>query len=356
VVATYQPTDTHSHYGYDPGALKEDWMHNRRAKKKWTLAFDESGATAIVFALIFATLCGVMGLSLDIGHIYKVRAELQRTADAAALAGVTGFLPYTGPPPQTPNWANGVTTANTIVSHEANKVDNPKVTPAATIDYGYWKLIPSTGYVQPPTTGLPKVRPPDAELPQPAINVKLSRDITMYLAPLVGFSNTMTVGATATAILPEGYSIGKLYPVAIEKDLFYDDDKTIHAGEVEIEIKDTGSYYNTDGGNSVPSVINHPLTADPSTTPIYVVPGVKATLVNLKIGDTIILTIVDDINKNEKEWKSIIGFAAFTVTDFDNKTINGHFVNKFYSPDAIPSERPDPATPFISGTPKLVSP
>ncbi len=331
-------------------------MHNRRAKKKWTLAFDESGATAIVFALIFATLCGVMGLALDIGHMYKVRAELQRTADAAALAGVTGFLPYTGPPPQTPNWANGVTTANTIVSHEANKVDNPKVTSAATIDYGYWKLIPSAGYVQPPTTGLPKARPPDVELPQPAINVKLNRNITMYLAPLVGFSNTMTVSATATAILPEGYSIGRLYPVAVEKDLFYDENNTIHAGEVEIEIKDTGSYYNTNGGNSVPSVINSTLDADPSKKPIYVVPGVKASLVDLEKGATIILTIVDYINKNEKTWKSIIGFAAFTVTDFDNKTITGNFETKFYSPDAIPSERLTDTTPFISGTPQLVSP
>ncbi|PIU53892.1 MAG: hypothetical protein COS90_03790, partial [Deltaproteobacteria bacterium CG07_land_8_20_14_0_80_60_11] len=78
-------------------------MRNRKAKKKWTLAFDESGAVAVFVAIIFATLCGVGGLALDFGHYYKVRAELQRTADAGALAGAAGLIHYTGPAPQTPN-------------------------------------------------------------------------------------------------------------------------------------------------------------------------------------------------------------------------------------------------------------
>ena len=73
-----------------------------------TLALDESGATAIFFALILSVLCGFVALAFDIGHMVMVRAELQRTADAAALAGVTGLVPYTGSAPnQTPDWANG---------------------------------------------------------------------------------------------------------------------------------------------------------------------------------------------------------------------------------------------------------
>ena len=72
-------------------------MRNRKAKKKLTLAFDESGAVAIVIAIIFAALCGFVALAFDIGHMLMVKAELQRTADAAALAGVTGFMPYTDP-------------------------------------------------------------------------------------------------------------------------------------------------------------------------------------------------------------------------------------------------------------------
>ena len=75
-------------------------MHNkRRTKQKLTLAFDESGATAIFFALTLSVLCGFVALAFDIGHMVMVRAELQRTADAAALAGAAGLLPYTNPGP-----------------------------------------------------------------------------------------------------------------------------------------------------------------------------------------------------------------------------------------------------------------
>ena len=70
-----------------------------RTKQKLTLARDESGATAIFFALTLSVLCGFMALAFDIGHMVMVRTELQRTADAAALAGVTGLVPYTGSAP-----------------------------------------------------------------------------------------------------------------------------------------------------------------------------------------------------------------------------------------------------------------
>ena len=67
-------------------------MRNRGAKKNMTLAVDESGAAAIVIAIVFAALCGVMGLAVDVGHMITARAELQRTADAGALAGAGAFV------------------------------------------------------------------------------------------------------------------------------------------------------------------------------------------------------------------------------------------------------------------------
>jgi Flp pilus assembly protein TadG len=68
-------------------------MRNRKAKQECALAFDESGAFGVIGAIIFTAICGFVGLALDFGHYYKVRAELQRTADAGALAGVTGLFP-----------------------------------------------------------------------------------------------------------------------------------------------------------------------------------------------------------------------------------------------------------------------
>ena len=177
----------------------------RRTKQKLTLVFDESGATAIFFALTLSILCGFVALAFDLGHMFMVRAELQRTADAAALAGVTGLVPYTGSGPQTPAWASGVAKAHTMISNAANKADNLQFTTTdGTVDYGYWLLSPPADYVQ----TLPKARPTTAAyLPEPAITVTVSRNVTLSFAPIVGVSNPRTVSATAIAILPEVYGI-----------------------------------------------------------------------------------------------------------------------------------------------------
>jgi hypothetical protein len=47
----------------------------------------ERGATAIIVAIVLAVLCGFAALSLDVGHLFSVRGELQNGADAAAMAG-----------------------------------------------------------------------------------------------------------------------------------------------------------------------------------------------------------------------------------------------------------------------------
>jgi hypothetical protein len=82
-------------------------MGNSKAKKKCALIFDESGTVSVVAAIIFTTLCGFGGLALDLGHYYKVKAELQRTADAGALAGVTGFIPLALPQTPVDGWGCG---------------------------------------------------------------------------------------------------------------------------------------------------------------------------------------------------------------------------------------------------------
>ena len=189
-----------------------------RTRQKLTLALNESGATAIFFALTLAVLCGFVALAFDIGHMVMVRAELQRTADAAALAGVTGLVPYTGSP-LTPAWASGVAKAHTMISNPANKADNVQFTSdEGTVDYGYWLLSPPADYVQ----TLPKARPTTAAyLPEPAITVTVSRQVTLSFAPIVGVTNPRTVSARAIAILPEIYGVTGLPPIAVAWDVVY---------------------------------------------------------------------------------------------------------------------------------------
>jgi Flp pilus assembly protein TadG len=338
-----------------------------RAKQKLTLARDESGATAIFFALTLSVLCGIVALGFDIGHMVMVRAELQRNADAAALAGVTGLTPYTGSP-LTPAWASGVRKAHTIISNPANKADNLQFTTTdGTVDYGYWLLSPPADYVQ----TLDKARPTTAAYrPEPAITVTLSKQVTLAFAPIVGVTKSRTVSATAIAILPEIYGITGLPPLAVAWDVVYNNvggTTVVDATEQDIKIqsnKGLAGWFNLDTtghSNSVPSVkIAAPLIAEPTGiatgSDIYMVPGTKATLTNyITQGSTFVVPVVAD-GFSQGDVCPIIGWAAFKVDALGANTMTGHFVDQYFDPNLRPDIRPDTTALFVSGTPKLVSP
>jgi Flp pilus assembly protein TadG len=339
----------------------------RRTKQKLTLALDESGATAIFFALTLSILCGFGALAFDLGHMFMVRAEAQRTADAAALAGVAGFLPYTGTAPnQTPAWASGITKAHTMISNAANKADNLQFTTTdGIVDYGYWLLSPPSGYVQ----TLPKARPTSAAyLPEPAITVTLSRNVTLSFAPVVGVSNPRTVSATAIAILPEGYSTTGIPPIAVSWDTVHNTvggATVIDVAEQDIKIqsnKGIASWINLNGGNSVPAVnIDVPLIADPTGmatgSKVYMSPGSMATLTDyIHVGDTIVVPVVQN-NFEQKTWQNILEWAAFKVDSLGpGATMTGHFVTPWFDPDVRPVPYTGGTIGGIAGTPKLVSP
>lgn len=61
----------------------------------------QSGAVIATTAICLMMFLGLLGLVLDLGHLYLVRSELQRAADASALAGARAlFLPPLSAPPQ----------------------------------------------------------------------------------------------------------------------------------------------------------------------------------------------------------------------------------------------------------------
>jgi hypothetical protein len=336
-------------------------MNNKRTKQKLTLALDESGATAIVIAIVLTALSGFVALAFDISHMVMVKSELQRTADAAALAGVTGLVPYNNPGPNAmPNWVQGQAKAHTIINNAGNKADNQMFTITdGTIAYGYWLLAPPADYVQ----TLPTVRPLTAAyLPVPAIKVTLSRNVTLNLAPLIGVSSPKPVGATATAILPEAYSTTNIPPIALDPDTVYNTDPLgnliIDVGEQDVKPqsnKGFASWFNLSGDNSVPSVrINTPLTS--AEDRLYLLPGTKATLTDfITEGETIVLPVVADIVT--KGWEDIMQWAAFKVTQLDANSMHGHFVEQYFDPNVIPTGgTPSTLPSAVSASPKLVGP
>ena len=71
---------------------------------------DERGQTTIITAVCLTALCGMAGLSVDVGALFKARRQLQTAADAAAL-GAAGELAYGDAPTYAKTVAalNGVT-------------------------------------------------------------------------------------------------------------------------------------------------------------------------------------------------------------------------------------------------------
>jgi hypothetical protein len=63
--------------------------HRRRPRLR-----DQKGAIIVVAALCLMMILGIAGLAVDLGYLYVVRCELQRAADAGAMAGAQSIYPY----------------------------------------------------------------------------------------------------------------------------------------------------------------------------------------------------------------------------------------------------------------------
>ena len=61
----------------------------RQTKK---LRSDRRGAILVLAAVMVAVLLGIVAFAVDYGHLLKVRTDLQRTADASALAAVQDLI------------------------------------------------------------------------------------------------------------------------------------------------------------------------------------------------------------------------------------------------------------------------
>src|SRR6188474_3527754 len=53
---------------------------------------NERGGTLVLYTLSMVVMMGMAALAIDLGFLRKARAEAQRAADAASLAGASAFL------------------------------------------------------------------------------------------------------------------------------------------------------------------------------------------------------------------------------------------------------------------------
>jgi len=150
------------------------------------------GAVVVQVAILTVLLCGFAALAIDVGVMYVARTELQRTADAAALAAAAQLSDY--------SQGNPVANAAEVARQIARR--NPVLQQAAVL--GETDVIFGRGVLD-PTTG--KYQFVEGGAIPDAVRIRVRRTqnsangpIELYFANLFGMT-TKDMWATATAML-----------------------------------------------------------------------------------------------------------------------------------------------------------
>ena len=130
----------------------------------------EEGQSLAIFALMLTVLCGFVALSVDVGNLVLTKSELQKAADAGALAGARDLTPSSKP--------LAISTGIELATANGSPVSNAEIIDPTSIGY---------------------VKDPDISGVPLAIRVTCSETVQNYFAQIVGIA-TADVSADATAI------------------------------------------------------------------------------------------------------------------------------------------------------------
>ena len=297
---------------------------------------DQSGAMSVMVGLLLVVLLTVSALAVDYGHMACVQGELQKAADAGALAGARALAPYVGNPAN-PDWIGGQSKAAETAL--LNRADAQAITDCQ-VDYGYWSL--STKTLQ-----SPGIVPTIAD--RPAIRVRIAKAIgynggplRTFFAPVFGV-NSRNLSAQAIAVISGPYNIpphGGAFPMAVPQSLvdqYWNQDPPVSfkIGAINQD-PDSGQWTSFfTGANDVPTIRDLINSGNPSALKvgdnIWIEPGTKTTLYDdaaSKVGQTVIVPVVN-ADFSTHSFTPILGFVSFFIENAvggDDKYIQGHFV------------------------------
>ncbi len=278
----------------------------------WRARLRDQSGMAVLAILAICILLGMVGLGVDLGHLFLVKSELQRAAEAGAIAGVRALFPDqldTAPANLTPQCADALSRANgTALS---NRVDggNPII---AAIQVGRWDW---------PTSQFTPGCSADPATFSNAVMVTTQIDnLAMFFIRALGIGPT-SLAASSIAVMDW---VGALHPgagfvLALKADY-------AKAGDIKIYLNpdkdDNGGWYAKDPAKPDADIIKGYLD-NPATIPAIQ----KGDLINLDNGvmqsaidaigssylnKTVWLPVVDtdDFNKSA----TVLGFTAFLIT------------------------------------------
>jgi hypothetical protein len=342
--------------------------------KRFRTRMNERGAVLPLTAIMIAVAIWCLALAIDLGHLYLVKCELRRAADAGAMAAAVGLFP--GPPgspnpiPATPDCTRALSVCQSVVG--ANQADGNGLQVLSTdVIYGSWNTVANT---------FSAIGCADPKLVN-AVKVVVRKDQTANGKVPLFFAGFMPQGLSSIALTAEAIGLsgytgyvpagGGVFPLAIDANKV----PPVHAGEsVIIDLNpatsDSGCWHSffdqSTSANDLKNLVN-------GTTPS---PAVR-------VGDRINLTEgaadavlqeaqkeLDNHLRHSQDWvvlapvipggshtgtAEVQGFVAFKITLVEaqgtDKRIEGVTVPDYVAPGGAPG---GPNYGLWAGLPRLV--
>jgi hypothetical protein len=338
-----------------------------KIKRFWR---EEQGAIAPIFAIFIIAFGGFLPLTVDLGHLFLIKSELQRAADVGALAGALGLLSIPAgarsPVPLAPDCPRALTTSENIVA--GNYADGASLQLLST-DFYYGKWDQNTNSF----TSLGCSQPREVT----AVKVVVRKDqnangpVTMFFAGLLSADfNSIDLTAQAVALVGYAGSVppgGGALPLAVDENKVYTD----RAGEtVRIHLSpsegDNGAWF-TSGGLSGASDLRGWINGSTPSPALKVGDLVQ---VSGGVSDSVLQELGKAVNNNGGSMDALLpvipagahlgsvpllGFVAFHITQVQSqgsdKYVEGYTVPYYVAPGVAPG---GPNYGLWSGVPKLV--
>jgi Flp pilus assembly protein TadG len=224
---------------------------------------NESGAVAVYVAIGLVVFLGFAAIALDTAHMFTVKRELAKAAEAGALSGARALWPqdFSGADSRDPNCSNGE--AKALATATRNRVDAADlVTTEVTVDVGRWDYATKTFT-------------PGNNASANGVRVTTRRDnVPMMLAKVLG-QGPKNMSASAIAVMDFANGVGKGgLPIAVNQDYANSAGQDIYIG-FNPDPEDNGGWFAAEDNVNARTIRDY--IANDSCPP-------------LKVGDTIDLT------------------------------------------------------------------
>jgi hypothetical protein len=329
---------------------------------------DQKGAVVVITAICLVVMVAMVGLAVDMGHLYSVKSELQRAADAGALAGAGALFT---PVSEAPRCDPATTRASLIAQQNSADGGIPNILYAQSGRWD-WNAAPGTEAFVAGCSSDPKSL-------TNAVRIKAQiNEVPISFMGLLG-TGTTNLSASSTAAMEffDGQvQAGYGFPWAISKNCYeYNKNNTDLNHRFRLgstyhypEEKDSGQWTSfIDDNNSasyIKGLINNGAPAPGLSVgdSIWIQPGTEATLfgkdnAGSKINQTVIFPVVDTSDLSVKSSYKILLFVAFYITgrSQSKKYLEGYFSPNYVLPNSKP-RNPNSNIPYfnILTPPRLV--